>query len=561
MKTRATDIGLVVKTVGRAALADQVTFLAASIAFYAFISVFPLLLLVLVLGSYVGGEAFAMSIVNAVEGVLTPESQGLVEEALVEGTGRGGAGAVGAVALLWSGLKVFRGLDIAFSQVYGTGEDQSFVANLASAGTVLLAIGVGFAVMLLVRTYVRLVPTPPLVGGLSIVLVFLALVVVFFPMYYVFPSTSLTFREVIPGAVFAGASWTVLSELFGLYAANAGTFALFGFLGAVLLLLTWFYFGAIILLVGATLNAVLAGRYKEEAMTEGPGGPGPIGPDAETYRTIQQEERAIGEQRESRGTGAMPEDSQNGSDDPVRGRDDSSADGVATEGTSAGRPSSDTEVGRDAETGRDAEAGRGDREVRDAEAGREHREVRDAERRGEFHKRGAVGARGDDVPTTEYDASTARDRTFEREPPTDGTDDVRQAAEPAADEPAADAPTLAQIEEELYDLRGELSRFELAVEERTVKKPALESELKRYVRGRMRRNRARGWGPYIVLLYGTGMTLGAFYFLAGGWAILAMLVVWLSTLGLYVVMVAVGAGLNLLGIPGRLRDEISKRRS
>ena len=560
MKTRATDIGLVVKTVGRAALADQVTFLAASIAFYAFISVFPLLLLVLVLGSYVGGEAFAMSIVNAVEGVLTPESQGLVEEALVEGTGRGGAGAVGAVALLWSGLKVFRGLDIAFSQVYGTGEDQSFVANLASAGTVLLAIGVGFAVMLLVRTYVRLVPTPPFVGGLSVVLVFLALVVVFFPMYYVFPSTSLTFREVIPGAIFAGACWTVLSELFGLYAANAGTFALFGFLGAVLLLLTWFYFGAIILLVGATLNAVLAERYKEEAAPDGPGGPGPIGPDAETYRTIQQEERAIGEQRESGGTGAMPEDSQNGSDDPVRGRDDSSADGMATDGTPEGPPSSDTEVGSDAGTGRDAGT------VRDAEVGREDREVRDAERRGEFHKRGGAGARGDDVPTTEYDAPTARDRTYEREPPTDGTDDFGSAAEgataePAADEPTTDARTIARLEEELYDLRGELSRFEKAVEERTVKKPALESELKRYVRGRMRRNRARGWGPYIVLLYGTGMTIGAFYFLAGGWAILAMLVVWLSTLGLYVVMVAVGAGLNLLGIPGRIRDAVAERRS
>lgn len=118
-----------------------------------------------------------------------------------------------------------------------------------------------------------------------------------------------------------------------------------------------------------------------------------------------------------------------------------------------------------------------------------------------------------------------------------------------------------RLESELYRLRGELSRFEEAVEARTVEKPALEADLHRYVRQRMRRRHARGWGPYVVLLYGTVMTLGAFYFLAGGWAILGMMVVWLSTLGLYVVMVMTGLVFNLLGLPGRLRDWIGRRRS
>ena len=118
-----------------------------------------------------------------------------------------------------------------------------------------------------------------------------------------------------------------------------------------------------------------------------------------------------------------------------------------------------------------------------------------------------------------------------------------------------------RLEHSVYDIRGELSRFEQAVEDRTVEKPQLESELRRYVRQRMRRNRARGWGPYLVLLYGTIMTLGAFYFLGGGWAILAMIVVWLSTLGLYVLMLLTGFVLNMLGIPGRAKDAIAKRRS
>jgi hypothetical protein len=53
------------------------------------------------------------------------------------------------------------------------------------------------------------------------------------------------------------------------------------------------------------------------------------------------------------------------------------------------------------------------------------------------------------------------------------------------------------------------------------------------------------------LLYGTAMTIGAFELLSGGWAILAMIVIWLSTLGLYVLMVLFGLGIAALSAPGR----------
>ena len=52
------------------------------------------------------------------------------------------------------------------------------------------------------------------------------------------------------------------------------------------------------------------------------------------------------------------------------------------------------------------------------------------------------------------------------------------------------------------------------------------------------------------------MTIAAFALLNGGWAILAMIVVWLSTLGLYVLMALVGLAGAALGLPGRLRDWI-----
>jgi hypothetical protein len=120
----------------------------------------------------------------------------------------------------------------------------------------------------------------------------------------------------------------------------------------------------------------------------------------------------------------------------------------------------------------------------------------------------------------------------------------------------ADVATL----DDLDDLRQEIEAFEEEIEGRTVSRDDLEGDLKQYVRGRMRRGHATGWGPYLVLLYGTVMTLGAFYFLGGPWALLAMLVIWLSTLGLYALMVLVGIATTTVGLPGRILDRLRNLR-
>jgi hypothetical protein len=129
----------------------------------------------------------------------------------------------------------------------------------------------------------------------------------------------------------------------------------------------------------------------------------------------------------------------------------------------------------------------------------------------------------------------------------DGRGDERGAG-------AGGAPDLEAIAARLDRVRDDLD----AIDERAVDREAFEDDLRRYVRRRMRRGHARGWGPYLVLLYGAAMTIGAFHYLDGGWAIAAMVVVWLSTLGLYTLMVLVGAGFaaagGMRGALGRLRE-------
>lgn len=124
--------------------------------------------------------------------------------------------------------------------------------------------------------------------------------------------------------------------------------------------------------------------------------------------------------------------------------------------------------------------------------------------------------------------------------------------EPPGAEPAQEADQTTDVE----SLQEEIAALEERIEDRTLHRDAVEQDLKAYVRRRQRRGYARGWGPYLVLLYGTVMTIGAFVYLSGGWAILAMLILWLSTLGLYTLMILTGIGLSVLGLPGRLRDRL-----
>lgn len=117
------------------------------------------------------------------------------------------------------------------------------------------------------------------------------------------------------------------------------------------------------------------------------------------------------------------------------------------------------------------------------------------------------------------------------------------------------------VRSELDRLWAELEGLEDHVEGRTISRAAFEADMRRYVRWRLRKGHVTGWGPYVVLLYGTGMTLGAFYYLEAVWAVLAMVVVWLSTLGLYVVMVMLGIGIGGVRFAWKYLDRIRTRGS
>lgn len=247
--------------VGRARK-EQLSLLAASIAYYAFFSIIPLLLLALAVGSLVGGQAFADRLVGLVGDQLSAQGQTVIEQALTSPTGRGGASVAGLVGLLWGALKVFRAVDVAFDQVYQAEADSSLVRQIVDGILVLTLVGLAVIVMVGLGAVLRRaamidVPGISVLGWIGLLV---GLVVVFLPVFYVLPPVDVRLREVLPGTVFAVVGWLLLQAGFQLYATNAGDYQAYGLLGAVLLFLTWLYFAGILVLLGATINAVLAGR-------------------------------------------------------------------------------------------------------------------------------------------------------------------------------------------------------------------------------------------------------------------------------------------------------------
>lgn len=240
----------------------NVTFMAGSIAYAAFLSLLPLLLLLFIIAGAVGNELLTERITAMAESHLSPAGEGLVYEALTNASERAGASLIGVVSLVWGMLRVFRGVDTALDELYGAGEE-TFLDKIRDGLVVFVALvvavlGVSAAAALLAAV------DHPVVQALNPLVLLVGLVVAFFPIYRLLPDADVDAREALPGAAVAAVGWVALEVVFGLYADLVDTVGTYETLGAVILLLIWLYGNALVLLTGAALNVVLADHDLEE---------------------------------------------------------------------------------------------------------------------------------------------------------------------------------------------------------------------------------------------------------------------------------------------------------
>jgi membrane protein len=251
----------------------DVPFMAGSLAYSAFVSLLPFMLLVVLAVSWIGGEELVAVVLSLTRRYLSPAGQNVVFDALTHASGRFGLSVLGFLALSWGALTLFRRLDTAFAQLYGTDGRGSLRKQLTDALIVIAAMAGAMIAMLFAGLVFAMVPQIPFLGVLNVLFLIAALSAAFYPVYYVFPDVDIAPLEAVPGVIVSVVGWTLLQLLFQVYISISSTAELYGVLGGVLLLITWLYFASLIFLLGGVANVVLAGRSspKAELAYEGTG--------------------------------------------------------------------------------------------------------------------------------------------------------------------------------------------------------------------------------------------------------------------------------------------------
>jgi membrane protein len=251
-------------SVGRAIVheirTERITFMAGSIAYHAFVSLLPLLLLVLAVVAALDRPEIERGIIALAAALLSPGAGDvLVTELRSTSTG---VSLLGLVVLIWGTLRIFRGLDTAFSDIYETEAHNTLVDQFADALVVLVCVAVAIVVGAGLERALAFDGTAGWAVGRVVLVAGLALA--FLPMYYVFPDEpEMTVREVLPGVGFVAVGLTAFGSLFRIYLELSGSAESGSVLGGVLVFLTWLYFSGFVILVGVAINAVLSNRSRD----------------------------------------------------------------------------------------------------------------------------------------------------------------------------------------------------------------------------------------------------------------------------------------------------------
>ncbi|HEX2207797.1 MAG TPA: YihY/virulence factor BrkB family protein [Longimicrobium sp.] len=268
--------GLRVRTVAvetyRAFDDDDMWSYAASVAYQVLFALFPFLLFLLAVFSFLNQAAMFEWLLGQGRRVLPADAYAQVHQVVeeVRGQREGGLLSLGVATTLWIASGGVRSAMNALNRAHDVPEGRVWWKRylLSFAYTIALGLAVVLATVMMVAgpratawaldrvgagqgvqdaiAWLRVPGALLLVGG-ALFLVYLAL-----------PNVRQRPRLVVPGAVAAVLLWALVSFGFQLYVANFGRFAVtYGSVGAVIMLLAYFYLASAIVLLGAELNAVL----------------------------------------------------------------------------------------------------------------------------------------------------------------------------------------------------------------------------------------------------------------------------------------------------------------
>jgi len=249
---------------------DNLTIVAAGVAFFAFLAIFPALAALISIYGLVADPAAVEQQIASLRGVLPAEAADLIGTQLsriASGSSQtlGWSLALSVLLGLWSANKGMKGLIQGLNIAYGEEDRRSWFKRTAiQLGLTLGAIIAAIVAIGMVVALPAVLSFLGLGGGARIgvevarwVLLAALVVVGLGVVYRIGPARGALRprRWITPGAVVATVLWLIGSVLFSIYVANFGSYAkTYGALAAVVILLIWFYLTAFVILLGAELD-------------------------------------------------------------------------------------------------------------------------------------------------------------------------------------------------------------------------------------------------------------------------------------------------------------------
>lgn len=243
---------------------------AASLSFYALLSLAPLLVLLLWLTASLYPPA-QQSLLEQIQQLAGPSAGSVADTVIRNASDRPD---VGSLAGWWSTALLFIGATVVFAQLQGAlnlifrtdaqrlnGLMAWLKKRVFSLGVV-LAIGFLLVVSMVATTALQVVfarlPSLLPVLGYSTTLLLYTLAFAFF--YHYLPDRRVAWRQAFLGGAITSLLFAAGRYLIGLYLAEAAPGSAYGSMGALVLLLVWIYYASVVFFVGALLTAVIDER-------------------------------------------------------------------------------------------------------------------------------------------------------------------------------------------------------------------------------------------------------------------------------------------------------------
>jgi YihY family inner membrane protein len=245
---------------------DKAGQLAALVAYYAFFSLFPLMLaLVTIVGLVFEGDAGLQERVIGSALAQFPVLGDRIRQNIGELGGSFVALAVGLAGALWAGLGGIKGAQNAMDQIWDVPikRQPNFLLALVRAILMLATLGMFVALStFLGGVAAGTEQASPILQAVGIAGSFALNFLVFLVGFKVLTVANVRWRDILPGALVASVLWSALQALGGYIIGHRLESAseTYGFFAVVIGLLTWLYLGSQITLLAAEVNVVRTKR-------------------------------------------------------------------------------------------------------------------------------------------------------------------------------------------------------------------------------------------------------------------------------------------------------------